>query len=213
MRSENETAGRQRSFIELARRRQIIASAVEVMAEVGYANASLARIAEHAGTSKGVISYHFAGKDELMTELVIQLFVAAGEYMVPLIEAAPDAPSRLRTYIDANLAYVDANRTYINALVAVVANLRKPDGGLVFDGANEERDLIEPLAGLLHEGQKSGDFGEFDARQMARSIRDAIDGAGGRAARDPDFDMVGYADHLCRIFDLATRGVREESTL
>jgi AcrR family transcriptional regulator len=56
VRPENSPTGQQRSFIEEARRRQIIASAVEVISEVGFGNASLARIAEHAGISKGVIS-------------------------------------------------------------------------------------------------------------------------------------------------------------
>ncbi|MEV7908062.1 TetR family transcriptional regulator, partial [Streptomyces anulatus] len=59
MRPENEPVGQNtKSFIERARRAQIIASAIEVIAEHGFANASLARIAKHAGISKGVISYH-----------------------------------------------------------------------------------------------------------------------------------------------------------
>ena len=40
--------------------------AIEVLAELGYAQTSFARIAERAGISKSVISYHFAGKDELL---------------------------------------------------------------------------------------------------------------------------------------------------
>ncbi|MFD6455458.1 TetR family transcriptional regulator, partial [Nocardia sp. NPDC060220] len=53
MRPENKPDGQHRSFIEEARRRQIIAATVEVVSELGYANASLARIAERAGISKG----------------------------------------------------------------------------------------------------------------------------------------------------------------
>lgn len=88
MRPENSPDGQRRSFIEEARRRQILALAVEVLAEGGYAHASLARIAKHAGISKGVISYHFDGKDDLMTQVVIQLFVSGAEYMKPFVEAA-----------------------------------------------------------------------------------------------------------------------------
>ncbi|MCU1643125.1 MAG: TetR family transcriptional regulator [Nocardia sp.] len=47
-----------------------------MISEVGYGNASLAKIVKHAGISKGVISYHFEGKDDLMTQLVIQLYVS-----------------------------------------------------------------------------------------------------------------------------------------
>ena len=49
-------AGGRVSFIQAARRRQIIAAAIETA--VGYGQASLARIAEHADISKSVISYH-----------------------------------------------------------------------------------------------------------------------------------------------------------
>ena len=50
------------SFIEKARRTQIIECAIETIAEVGYAQASLGQIAKRAQISKGVISYHFANK-------------------------------------------------------------------------------------------------------------------------------------------------------
>jgi AcrR family transcriptional regulator len=66
MRSETGTHGqRNQTFIEAARRAQIVTAAIETIAGLGYGQASLARIAERAGTSKGVISYHFPGKDDL----------------------------------------------------------------------------------------------------------------------------------------------------
>ena len=65
MRSEAILTGQKtgRTFTETARRAQIIAAAIDTIAELGYGQASLARIAETAGTSKGVIIYHFGGKD------------------------------------------------------------------------------------------------------------------------------------------------------
>ncbi|PXX59251.1 TetR family transcriptional regulator [Nocardia tenerifensis] len=205
MRSENGPGGRQGSFIEEARRRQIIASAVEVISEVGYGNASLARIAEHAGISKGVISYHFAGKDELMTQLVIQLYVSGGEYMRPKIEAATGARNMLLAYVESNLAFIAANTNYVAALTDVVLNLRDAEGRPKFASAEGEREIIAPLIEIMREGQRTGEFGEFDPVVMAKSVRDVIDGAAGRAIREPDFDMDAYAAHLCRVFDVATR--------
>lgn len=207
MRSENGSDGQPRSFIEEARRRQIIASAVEVISEVGYGNASLARIAEHAGISKGVISYHFAGKDDLMTQLVIQLYVSAAEYIGPKVGAAVGPRNMLLAYIESNLGFIDANRNYVAALMDVVLNLRDAQGHPRFASADGEREIIEPLIQILLEGQQAGDFGEFDAELMAKSIRDAIDGAAGRAVRGEDFDLDAYAVHVCRLFDVATRKV------
>ncbi|GAB4586601.1 TetR/AcrR family transcriptional regulator [Nocardia sp. IFM 10818] len=204
MRSENEPGGKQRSFIEEARRRQIIASAVEVISEVGYANASLARIAEHAGISKGVISYHFQGKDDLMTQLVIQLYVSAAEVVAPEVIAAVGARKRVLAYIESNLGFIDANRRYVAALTEVVRNLRDADGRLHF-ASSDESEILEPLVELLREGQREGEFGEFDPMFMGKSIRDAIDGAGARVVKEKDFDLRGYTAHISRLFDLATR--------
>jgi Bacterial regulatory proteins, tetR family len=47
----------ERTFIEAARRNQIVAAAIDTIAEVGYARASFARIAARAGISPGLISY------------------------------------------------------------------------------------------------------------------------------------------------------------
>ncbi|MGO4613230.1 TetR/AcrR family transcriptional regulator [Nocardia sp. 2YAB30] len=205
MRPENRPTGQKLSFIEEARRRQIIASAVEVISEVGYGNASLARIAEHAGISKGVISYHFEGKDDLMTQLVIQLYVSAAQYIAPRVAAAVGPRDRLLAYIESNLAFIDTNTKYVAALIDVVTNLRDAEGHPRFASADGERDIIVPLVDIMSEGQRIGEFGEFDPLLMAKSIRDAIDGAAARAVREPGFEMDAYSAHIARLFDLATR--------
>ncbi len=58
-------------FTETARRAQIVAAAIDTIAELGYGQASMARIAERVGITKGVIAYHFDGKEELIREIVI----------------------------------------------------------------------------------------------------------------------------------------------
>ena len=54
MRSENGKSGqpKDRTFIETARRAQIVAAAIDTIAELGYGQASLARIAERAGRAR-----------------------------------------------------------------------------------------------------------------------------------------------------------------
>ena len=63
-------AGESRSFVNSARRAQIVAAAIDTVAEVGCADASLARLAVRLGVSKGVISYRFAGKDDLIEQII-----------------------------------------------------------------------------------------------------------------------------------------------
>lgn len=207
MRPENKPDGQQRSFIEEARRRQIIASTVEVISEVGYSNASLARIAEHAGISKGVISYHFDGKDELMSQVVTQLFVSGAEFMSPFVTAAIADGYRavLHAYLSSNLQFIDDNKSYVAAVGDIVVNLRGPDGSLRFDTPDGDREMIAPLVSALAEGQRVGEFGDFDPTVLARLIRDSIDGIANRAVRQPDFDVRRYRSHLIRMYDAVTR--------
>src|SRR5579885_966269 len=75
------------SFIESARRAQIVECAIDAIAALGYPRASLAQIARRARISKGVISYYFADKDELIRQVVHEVLTAFDSYMRPRIEA------------------------------------------------------------------------------------------------------------------------------
>ncbi|GAC67133.1 putative transcriptional regulator [Gordonia soli NBRC 108243] len=178
-----------------------------MIADDGYSKASLARIARHAGISKGVISYHFDGKEELMTQVVIQLFVSGGEFMGPRIAAETTPRAQLHAYLESNLEYIDANRRYIATMTDIVVNLRDADGRLRFEGGEDEEAIIGPLVDILERGQQAGELGEFDARVMALQIRDAIDGVAGRVARNGDFDIAPYAAQLITNFERATGAV------
>src|SRR5699024_11635376 len=59
------------SFIANARREQIIKAAIEVLKEIGYVKTSLAKIAQKAKISTGLISYHFSGKEDLMNNTLM----------------------------------------------------------------------------------------------------------------------------------------------
>ncbi|MFJ2663090.1 hypothetical protein ACIO14_01975 [Nocardia fluminea] len=58
----------------------------------------------------------------------------------------------------------------------IVLNLRGPHHSLRFDTADGARDIIAPLTSALSEGQRTGEFGDFDPTVLARLIRDSIDG-------------------------------------
>jgi len=124
--SENEPAGQDRTFVELARRKQIVQSAIDTIAEVGYAQASLARIAERTGISKGVISYHFAGKDDLIAQVASDIAAAAAAFTTPRILAQRKPVAMLRMYIEANLDFMKTHRTSVIALAGIVIH-QPPD--------------------------------------------------------------------------------------
>ena len=74
-------------FIEEARRRQIIDTAIRLIAGRGISQASLAEIAREAGCSKGVISCHFRGKDELIEAILARLIREPAAFIKQRVDA------------------------------------------------------------------------------------------------------------------------------
>lgn len=132
-----------RSFIEQARRAQIIEAAAATVAEVGYAKTSLARIAQQGGISKGVLTYHFATKDEMLRLVATQFFDDAWAYMAPRINAADTAAGQIHAWISAELEYVAAHRTQFLAMSDIVTNHRDRHGDHAF-----AQEFEEELTGL-----------------------------------------------------------------
>src|SRR5271154_647068 len=110
MHSETQTANQPKvSFIEQARRAQIIDCAIDAIAELGFAQASLAQIAKRAGVSTSVILYYFTSKEELIGEVVAHVFAAADAFVRPRVVSEATARSALRALIESNVAFFAAN--------------------------------------------------------------------------------------------------------
>ncbi|WP_264740615.1 TetR/AcrR family transcriptional regulator [Cytobacillus firmus] len=200
------TNKKQMSFIEKARRSQIVECAIETIAEVGYAQASLGQIAKRAKISKGVISYHFANKEEILEQVVIEYYMAFQAYIGPRMEAQKSPKEMLRAYIESNLTFVDENRQHVFAVIEIVSNDRTVDGKLRFV-ANHDETIFHPIETILFIGMKEGTFRDFSkssARVMALTVRHAIDGFTIELMRNPQLDVKEYIQELLTIFDQST---------
>src|SRR3954470_2130413 len=114
---------RAKTFTETGRRAQIVTAAIDVIAEVGYTNASFSRIAKRAGlSSTGMISYHFAGKDDLLAACVAEIEQVTSAFMQPRIDAAVGHVAQMRAFIEANVALVGEHATAVRALIDLVRN-------------------------------------------------------------------------------------------
>jgi len=206
MRSENRSVGQEEplSFIEVARRRQIVECAIETIAKLGYAQSSLAQIAKRAGISKGVILYHFANKDELIEQVVTDIYIAGVYFMLPKIEVQSTTSDKLRAYIQTNVDFISNHRIQVVALVNIMTSVRNEQGKLRYDVTAEEP-ILSALEELLRIGQQEGEFRKFDTRVMAVLIRRAIDALPGLLSANRDLDLEPYKREMVTLFDLATR--------
>jgi AcrR family transcriptional regulator len=200
----NPTERKRNAIIEEARRRQIIDAAIETVATVGYAQASLARIAQCAKTSKSVVSYHFAGKDDLLEQVVTQVYNDSWAFIEPRLAGHASAAGKLGAYIESNIEYMRARRSHLLAVGDIVRSHRTADGRLRLElGADES--VLSLLIGILRHGQRDGEFRDFDPRLVAVTVSQAIIGVLSAWVADPRIDLTAYAAELVTLFDQATR--------
>ena len=195
----------QKTFIEQARRQQLVAAATEQLAESGYAGTTLAAIAARAGLSKAAVLYHFGGgKDELLNEVVSSVETEATAVMTAAITAETSGPGMLRAYITSNVGYLASHRREVLALLAVVNGAGpQPDGSSLYEPIGER--TVAELAGLLHAGQQQGAFSRaFHPMVVARSLRGAIDALEPVLRHHPEVDLGAYAAELVTMFEKVT---------
>lgn len=205
MRTKSASEGQKRpSFIEAARRTQLIECAIETIATLGYAQASLAQIAKRANISKSVITYYFGSKEELIEQVMAVMYSQATSFMGPQIAAERTASARLQAYLRSNIAYIAAHRQQMMAIIDIVLNVRTENGQLRYRPGSEQTDL-EGLEAILRQGQNDGEFRSFDTRVMAVTIRGAIDGVGRFLVAHPTLDGEPYGLELVMLFERATR--------
>ena len=201
MQADNTASGApSRTFTEAARRAQIVAAAIETIAEAGYAKASYARIARRAGlSSTGLISYHFAGKSDLMAQVASQTYAAIGKHMAARMGNVTTNAQALEAYIRGIVDFVAGHRHQMKALLEIFLN-----GGLDYTPGTELV-ALSPVEEILRAGQAAGEFREFDTRVMAAVIQRAVNGVPFLLETHPDTDLGSYADELVTTFTLATR--------
>lgn len=198
--STEDMPSRRRTVTETARREQIIRAAIATIADVGYRKASFARIAERAGlSSTSRISYHFAGRDELITALVGEVLSEIGDFVGSRLASATSAAEALDTYIRATVAFISEHRQEMKALLECFLA-----GGFRYGAGNEDQ-VVSPLEDVLRQGQKDGQFRDFDTRVMATLIQRAVDGLPFMLAADPGLDTASFSEEVAVAFELATR--------
>lgn len=194
------------TFTETARRAQLVQAAIDTIAEVGFTRASLARICERIGISKGLVGYHFTGKDELIRTVVSEIIEQGKTYMIPRILAERPGSDMLRAYIQSNLGFMREHRNYMVALSEIARNGLTADGKQRFYGEADMAGFARELENVLANAQAGGGLrADFDPPFTAMAIRAAIDTAARRLAQDPDFDIDSYATQISELFDRATR--------
>jgi AcrR family transcriptional regulator len=201
MQSNSELPGqRGRTFIEEARRSQIIKTTIEVLADLGFARTSLAEIARRAGISKGVIHYHFHSKAGLIEQVIAQTFREGREWTQSLLAEDLPASAKLKQYIAGNVTFIKQNPRYLKALMEIFTNYRREDGSPFFEGSDDEKAALDFLEAVVRQGQAAGEFRQFSPQAGSLAVRGAVEVMPMRRATDPGFDLEAYGEELYELF-------------
>ena len=179
------------SFIEQARREQIVDTAIRTIATRGYSRTSLAEIAREAGISKGVISYHFEGKGELIEEILSRLLREPAEFIKARVDACEQVRDKLCAYIAANFEFAKTHRNHLKALVDLWGSRDSTEGRSHFDA-----EAYAPSRHYLSRIIDAG--GAFNGtKNLASVIQAAIDGVLLQWAFDPQaVDLEACRDEI-----------------
>jgi AcrR family transcriptional regulator len=145
------------------RREVILAAAEDTFADQGYHGASLDQIAQSAGVSKALIYEHFESKRELHASLLNQHAAEIFERLEAAAREGSTEEERLRTGIDAFLAFVEEHRSTWRALVR---DSSEPEAADLIRTVKERATAF--ITGLIGGGEGGGDAGDEPAGRAVR---------------------------------------------
>ncbi|GAA4202911.1 TetR/AcrR family transcriptional regulator [Actinocatenispora rupis] len=183
---------------EERRRAQIVRATLEVVAHHGYEYASLARIADAAGVSKGLVSHYFGSKDDLMATVARGTLAALRDSLAAGLDLTRPVPDVLRAALRQAARLGQTHATEFRALNRISLNLRGPDEAPRLTLADYEETYRAEEA-LLRRGQEEGTLRDFDVRVVAVTYQGAIDAMLAYLDEHPDVDPDRYADTLAEL--------------
>src|SRR5262245_38490817 len=140
---------------------QILEAARRVIGEMGFAEASIDRIAEAAGVARSTLYVYFDGKEDLLNQCIAQLRLGLGERVRRAVEEAQGTEDRLAAFLAAHFDYVGTVREFFRAVMAVrgVDPFFSPPGS----GTPPELETIRAdseavIEGILRDAVATGDI-------------------------------------------------------
>ncbi|MFD1386949.1 TetR/AcrR family transcriptional regulator [Oceanobacillus oncorhynchi subsp. oncorhynchi] len=190
---------KEKTFISEARREQILKATIDVLNDIGYVKLSLAKIAKQAKISTGLISYHFADKEELIQHTLNYLIGAQLEFIEERVKRETDIFEQLLAYIKATLTYQNEYVENNVALIEIIFNARTEENIPYYKLNEEEEDpLYLRLETILSEGQEKRIF-SADFNPKATAI--LINGAASESMllQSESFDIKSYQQELIKM--------------
>ena len=194
------------TFTQRKRRDQLVDCTIDAIAELGFARASVGEVARRAGVSKGVVTYHFAAKEDLIRAVIADVIGSMAEFLEPRLMAADPVQFPEKFVAPYITAWVEYYRTHSRELIALVRiyNSFRDESGRPSPDFDARAVDIAAVTQVLQLGQARGGLGSFDARVTASVMKAALDDLLTQYADDPELDLESYGAQLVALFERAT---------
>jgi AcrR family transcriptional regulator len=166
----------QNELIKDERREQILSAALKVFATKGFAATKISDIVSKGGMSHGLVYHYFRSKEEIFFDL-LKRAIATSVQSITQVAASPMAPLEkvraIAKYILGGIEnYEDSAYYFMIVLHASVMEVPKEFEELISSSSIS----IQSLAGIISEGQKTGEICEGDPLGMTLTFFAAIEG-------------------------------------
>ena len=177
---------------------EIVNAARHVIGELGYADASMERIAHAAGVSKGTLYLYFRNKKALLGVVLEHGFaelMAATEHHTERVKGAED---KVREAVRAWLEHTNEQRAFLQGLQLIGAELAEQLRGF-------EAIYLRALSSLLTSGVEAGELRKLEADRVARLLMNLLRGTSLSRLNEPDPPDV--EEDLAAVVDVLLHGI------
>lgn len=175
--------------ITAVRRQQIIDATIRVMAAKGWNETSIDEITREAGVSRGLVSYHFKDKAQLLSGVLASCQDTFAATVATAVAASPDPLEQVRLATRSAVLMVREHPAPYEVFMHFSASARS-DPDLAEQVRGLYRGFRQAIADGIRRGQESGHFREVDPGMAAARHVGTIVGLALQWLLDPDsFDL------------------------
>ncbi|GGE42318.1 fatty acid metabolism regulator protein [Pullulanibacillus camelliae] len=155
------------SIKERPKYKQIIDAAVEVIAENGFHQAQVSKIAKHAGVADGTIYIYFKNKEDILISVFQEKM---GDFIRKIraeIEGKPSAANKLSALVAMHFNQLAADQ---HLAVVTQLELRQSNKNIRSQINETLKDYLNIIDGIVIEGKAHGVFRETLDTRLARQM-------------------------------------------
>ena len=150
----------------------VIAAAIEVMSEKGYAATSIQEVADRVGVLKGSLYHYFASKEELLVRILNESHQQNNDIIERVRQLELSPFEELLTYLRESGRWYLANIDRANIFFSESKHLT---GARLEEALEYGRSYERYVQTLVRAAQKDGDIrGDIDDRLISRSLLGSI---------------------------------------